>query len=292
MATSDNTKAAYNNGYDLFCKFRSEFHPRNSWPPSLEELTNFVAFLSVKGYAVSTVKTYLAAISHKIKISTSELPDYTSHFIIRKMLEGMKRERHSKDTRLPITIQLLYKLINTLPIVCTSSYEASLFSAAFSLAFFGFLRVGEFTVGPRNSNTALLKNDLIIHESSSYLEVNLRRSKTDQYGKGTQLIIPAIGGPYCPLLLMQHYLQQRPNISGQLFCHFGGKPLTRYQFNSILTKCLSRLSISGCNYKSHSFRIGAATYFHSQGVDDEIIRLLGRWKSDCYRLYIRIPAVK
>jgi hypothetical protein len=56
------------------------------------------------------------------------------------MLEGLRRSNKKKDTRLPISKELLSNLITVLPSVCASDYEAAHFSAAFSVALFGCLR--------------------------------------------------------------------------------------------------------------------------------------------------------
>ena len=59
------------------------------------------------------------------------------------MLEGFQRLKQPSDSKLPITEELLDRIIRNLPNVCTSFYEADLFSSAFSVAFHGLLRVGE-----------------------------------------------------------------------------------------------------------------------------------------------------
>ena len=46
---------------------------------------------------------------------------------------------------MPFFLGLLEKLIDALLHICQSSYETKLFASAFSLAFFGLLRVEEFT---------------------------------------------------------------------------------------------------------------------------------------------------
>ena len=54
----------------------------------------------------------------------------------------------------------------------------------------------------------------------------------------------------------------------------------------------SLLCIGGYNsrhYSSHNFRIGAATAAALAGMPDHAIQLLGRWKSDTFKRYIRPP---
>ena len=43
-------------------------------------------------------------------------------------------------------------------------------------------------------------------------------------------------------------------------------------------------------FSSHSFRKGGAVSLQSMGVEDSLIRRLGRWKSDAFNLYVRDPS--
>ena len=43
------------------------------------------------------------------------------------------------------------------------------------------------------------------------------------------------------------------------------------------------------NFYSYSFRIGAATSAASAGIPAWLIKVLERWSSDCYELYIKTP---
>jgi integrase len=41
------------------------------------------------------------------------------------------------------------------------------------------------------------------------------------------------------------------------------------------------------HFGTHSLRIGGATALFAAGADETVIRTMGRWSSDCYRLYVR-----
>ena len=58
--------------------------------------------------------------------------------------------------------------------------------------------------------------------------------------------------------------------------------------NAWLRSILKGAGVPG-NYSSHSYRIGAATSAALAGVPDRVIKVLGRWFSDCYVRYIRTP---
>lgn len=42
-------------------------------------------------------------------------------------------------------------------------------------------------------------------------------------------------------------------------------------------------------YSGHSFQIGAATTAAAVGIEDSLIKTLGRWESSTYLLYVRVP---
>jgi hypothetical protein len=88
----------------------------------------------------------------------------------------------------------------------------------------------------------------------------------------------------------KNYMKVRPDGPGPLFRHFNLSPLTRYQFTGVLSKAIKYLQLPGSSeYKSHSFRIGASTDLAIRGFSDEDIQRSGRWKSSCFKSYIRVP---
>lgn len=288
-STAVNTQKVYQQAWDSFQSFRVHYSLCNEFPVPLDHIVQYIAYLSLKSLSYQTVKTRIAALSFFHKISNSI--DHTKNYLVNKLLEGLRRSGKSKDTRAPITLPILTQLPKALVCICFSSYEAKLFHAAFTLAFFGFLRVGEIALSncKSNSSTVLSISDISIQ--NSMLKVNIRFSKTDRFGKTTTLYIDSVpSSVVCPVNAMKAYLSVRPAASNILFCHSDCKPLTQYQFSSVLKKCLKFLNLPTQQFKPHSFRIGAASLASMKNIPPNVIQSRGRWKSDAYRGYIRIKS--
>ncbi|VDI72855.1 Hypothetical predicted protein [Mytilus galloprovincialis] len=198
------------------------------------------------------------------------------------------------DSRLPITIDLLKNIIKILPAFCSSRYEAVLFSSAFSMGFFAFLRVGEMTTacGREGSNHAIKIENVEVtnHNIKNILGVfkNRPARSRDFNFCGPTIRCWNLSGKITARIFKDS-TSIRPRISGQLYCHFDGSPMTRYQFSGILKQALGYIGFDQSKYGTHSFRIGSATSATMLGFSDEQIKVMGRWSSDTFKSYIRIP---
>ena len=77
---------------------------------------------------------------------------------------------------------------------------------------------------------------------------------------------------------------------GPFFRFRSGSPLSRELFIKHIRDALSPYpDIDVNNYSGHSFHVGAATVASAVGVEDSLIRILGRWQSSTYQSYIRTP---
>ena len=54
-------------------------------------------------------------------------------------------------------------------------------------------------------------------------------------------------------------------------------------------RALELAGVEASNFNGHSFRIGAASTAAANGMEDSLIKTLGRWESDAYLRYIKIP---
>ena len=78
---------------------------------------------------------------------------------------------------------------------------------------------------------------------------------------------------------------------GPFFVLSDGIFLTRERFVWAVREALLSAGLESTNYAHHSFRIGAATTAACQGIQDSVIKMLGRWQSSAYTLYIHTPHI-
>ena len=252
--------------------------------------------LAQEGVAPATIKTYLAAVRHAQIIKGHPEPREASTLPrLRLVQQGVRRDRAESLTtahrpaRLPITPALLRMLR---PSSESPSYSECLLWAAATVCFFGFFRAGEITVPGESTFDArfnLAWGDVSVSEDNRTLRVFLKRSKTDQLMRGTEVFIGATGDDLCPVRATRHYVLRRGTSPGAFFRSAEGVALSKPRFVKLVRSALTRAGVPIDGYSGHSFRIGAATAASMAGVPDSVIQSLGRWASAAFLRYIRPP---
>ena len=216
------------------------------------------------------------------------LADPTAIFVVRKLLHGAKKLRTSFDQRTPVTKSILHQLVHSTPHISDCYYHNVLTAGMYLLAFHAFLRIGEIAVTSTAQRGQVLQVSQLTVTSSGCTVVLY--AYKHYAGPPVTLAIPVhTESPCCPVQAMRAYLALRGLSPGPLFIFPGGAPVTKSFFTTQLKKSLTWAGLSPLCYKGHSFRIGAATAAAMQGVSDEEIQRMGRWKSQAFKKYIRIP---
>ena len=213
------------------------------------------------------------------------------------MLRGIKKREAEKGVgpreRLPITPPLLVRLKEVWS-ASGGDRDSKMVWAACCLCFFAFLRAGEMTV-PSDKEfdpvVHLCVGDIAIDDPTqpAMLRVTIKQSKTDPFRKGVNLFVGRTSSPLCPVAAILDYLAVRGMRPGPLFLYQDGRLLTRLRFANAVRDGLSRAGVDQSRYCMHSFRIGAATTAAAKGIEDAVIKTLGRWESLAYLQYVRIP---
>ena len=306
MALSANTRATYRTGLAAFKSFCSMhnmgFQGQPTTVPSEEILCLFVCHCADKlGLSYATIKSYLAGVKNAyIEWGLGDpliTPLGQPMLELALVLRGIKKSRQpNKRLRLPITVEILSNLCKRLDGSLHGSYTDALMKAACTLAFFGFLRCGEFTTPTKTFHAEVgicLRDVAIFKDNNEFREVTLtlKQSKTDPFREGCKISFAPIAGHVCPIESLMNYLAMtvplKPTPHSPLFMCKDGSPLTRNLFLYLLDATCRRSQINPEGYSGHSFRIGAATTAAKCHVPEHIIQVLGRWASTCYKTYIR-----
>ena len=73
------------------------------------------------------------------------------------------------------------------------------------------------------------------------------------------------------------------------FCFPDRRSLSRQQLVEHLHRALQATGLDPKKFAGHSFRVAAATTAAAHGLEDSLIRTLGRWQSLAYLRYLKIP---
>ena len=242
--------------------------------------------------APSTISTYTSALSYVHKIRS--FSDPTKAFVVQKIMTAQSRLCSKPDIRLPITRSILHKLVLALSHTITSAYHILLFQTMFLVAFYGFFRVGELTIKTPARRHAVLKfQSLCFLKSQSEVQAAklvISDYKHNTTGRPFPIIIHRDSTvQFCPVEFLLRWCRVRGSNTGPLFCLDDGSAVKSEVFTRQLKGALAFCDLDCSRYKSHSFRIGAASLAAENGMSDAQIRGLGRWKSDAFKLYIRSP---
>ena len=245
---------------------------------------------SVLKLKYETIKLYLAGIRfYYIRAGHGDMLKGCDQ--LNYVLGGIKRSQNNvTKKRLPITADILKQLWKVLDKGAFSPFVDLMLKCMFSCAYFGFLRCGEITCQNANSAQFLHVSDVSL--GGDFYMLKLRTSKTDPFSRGVNITIYE-NTVFKPVHIMRSYLQVRNVLpcssQSPLFINdeFSLVPMLRDTFIQHLRSLLMQIGLKDLDYAGHSFRIGAATAAAAAGVEDHIIKDLGRWTSDCYVRYIR-----
>ena len=153
------------------------------------------------------------------------------------------------------------------------------------------LRAAEFTASKDDllSGKFLALSDLSVDRTPvpEFVFVRLHFSKTDQFGKGCTIVLARANSAICPVSAITSYLWSRGDKEGPLFVDGEFSPISKSKLTSKLKSSLMKCGIWG-NYTLHSFRVGAASTAAALGFPEYLLKALGRWSSDAYKVYIKL----
>ena len=280
---ANNTVRAYKsdfNDFGLFCA-KNGF---KSLPTAPDIISLYLSHLSSKEVKVSTLKRRLVSIKmvHKLK---GHYLDSKNPIIIETLM-GIKRRKGSiQRGKKPLLINSLKQIINVIDQQNKGEIKKFRDRSIILIGFSGGFR--------RNEIVSLDREDLDFVQEG--LKINIRRSKTDQFGEGFTKALPYFdSSKYCPVVSLKNWIEISKINSGPVFRRFikGSKlsenRLTDQTVALLIKEYLNLAGIDSKNCSGHSLRSGFATSAAESGVEERsIMEMTGHKSTEMVRRYIK-----
>jgi site-specific recombinase XerD len=280
---ANNTVRAYKsdfNDFELFC-LKNGF---KSLPSDPKIVSLYLTNLSTKNAKMSTLRRRLVSIGviHKLKGYYLD----TKHPSIIENVMGIKRRKGSMQIgKKPILINILKQIINVIDEQDKEDIKKLRDRSIILIGFSGGFR--------RNEIVSLDSDDLDFVPEG--IKINLRRSKTDQFGEGFTKALPYFdNSQYCPVVSLKKWIEISKITSGAVFRRFSkGSRLTENRLTDqtvalLIKEYLKLVGVDSKNYSGHSLRSGFATSAAESGAEERsIMAMTGHKSTEMVRRYIK-----
>ncbi|MDA8984959.1 tyrosine-type recombinase/integrase [Candidatus Pelagibacter sp.] len=280
---ANNTVRAYKSDFNDFRLFCAQ-NGFKALPSEPKIVSLYLTHLSTKNIKMSTLKRRLVSISviHRLKGQYLD----TKHPSIIENIMGIKRRKGSiQKGKKPLLINDLKQIINVIDKDKEEEIKKFRDRSILLIGFSGGFR--------RNEIISLDYDDLDFVTEG--LKINLKRSKTDQFGEGSVKGLPYFdNSQYCPVISLKKWIEVSNIGSGPLFRRFSkGSKLTENRLTDqtvalLIKKYLKLAGIESKNYSGHSLRSGFATSAADSGADERsIMAMTGHKSTEMVRRYIK-----
>ena len=280
---ANNTVRAYKSDFKDFGLFCSQ-KGFKSLPSDPKIVSLYLTHLSTKEAKMSTLKRRLVSIGviHRLKGYYLD----TKHPSIIENIMGIKRRKGSiQKSKKPILISSLKNIINVIDEQNKKEIKKIRDRTIILIGFSGGFR--------RNEIVSLNYDDLDFVPEG--LKINLRRSKTDQFGEGFTKALPYFdNSKYCPVVSLKKWIEFSKITSGPVFRRFvkglnlSEKRLTDQTVALLIKEYLQLAGIDSKNYSGHSLRSGFATSAAESGAEERsIMAMTGHKSTEMVRRYIK-----
>ena len=252
----------------------------------------YCAHLADQGIQSATIKSYVSAIKNILTIDGYKWCQEKVCLDI--VVRACRLKNDQVQPRLPIHFGLLEMLLFEIErlYAATQPYLCTMYIALFSLAYYGLMRISEITgsvhlvraqdthIGSNKKVLLLLYSSKMHGKESPPQKIKISESETS--GKKKKF--------FCPFKALRHYLAIRGPYADpkeQLFILVDKLPIPQSMLHNILRVLLQRVNLDPYFYSFQSMRAGRATDLFAFGYPVELIKRIGRWKSNAIYKYLK-----
>ena len=221
-----------------------------------------------------------------------------------QMLKGLKRiiTQRAKKMRRGISAEQL-KMAMAMMLDPEDPYHANL-RAALTCALQGLLRSAEYAIDPESGGKKFCMQKIlkflpsrgdikVLDDTKAVVMMHPCKNMHHLSGKTVPLVLAAGGTMIDAVAEIKNMLRvdlvdDSEAENTPLFRNPAtGKPLFTDTVRDVVKQLMQCIGQDPNEFGTHSLRIGGATALFAAGATPVVIRTMGRWSSDIYRLYVR-----
>jgi len=299
------TWSNYKTAEIMLAKCCKQNNIKKELPVSEATTITFILWLANERKAkAATINSYLAGVRQLHVMKGLEAPRLRTGLVKLALkgkahLDAAERRSQGKATRQPITPDILLLLKARLKSSVMAAVDKRMIWAVCTASFFGAFRGAELLCRSEQKFDpayTLLAEDVALSQSretgESSLQFKIKAPKEDKLGRSTIVDVFQSREDICPVAAFKKWRALGPpfEVGQPAFRWENGTPLTSRKLNSILKDRLTGY-LEGAEelYTTHSFRTGAASMMGTLGFSDEDIKAIGKWSSDAFLSYTKLP---
>ena len=275
---------------------------RPTWPHAnpreLRELINtpgvmeaFIVFAHEDGCCADTIVVYMSALKYHATDGYGQ-PAIPNRAIIKRLLMGCVKEQGPPgDGKVGIGIIRLRLMFDHLDSPFQRErYEAKLWRAMISSAFFAAFRVSEYLASEDDAKKLTMER--VFRRPDGWIRFDLHKTKNNSRGRMQPVFFPRLEDEIaCPATAIEAYIRVRPETDSTtpFFVDRKGKPMTYGRYNEGLVRLMEKIEpeLKG-RFSTKSFRIGATSDAYALNIARDDIGNMGRWAlgSTAYMSYV------
>lgn len=276
--------------------------PRSRPVENTLQFSSYAVYLFLHGWNTKergnqhgTIASKVSAIRWHHRVLTGYEPEMDAGFPL--VMRTLKRLSKPVAKKHPLTSNMLRKIFERLDL---SQSGHQLVWGLFLIGYFFLLRRGEFLkVDGKWESYVLRYGDIQFYDSNEVVckskravmvGIVLRGGKNNQYGRNEIRYQYATRDPLlCPVRGLAWI-----RMAGRVHKTKPWEPVSKISSNhgvgnghiiQVLKQISRDMGLDERNYSTHSIRIGGSTALLNAGAQPLVIKLLGRWLSDCYQEY-------
>jgi len=276
--------------------------PRTAAASNAIQFGSFAVYLFLHGWNTKdrgnqhgTIASKVSAIRWYHQVLTGYDPETDHGYQL--LMRSLKRLSKPVAKKHPITADMLRRIFDILDL---SQSGHQLLWGLLLIGYFFLLRRGEFLkVDGKWEKYVLRSGDIQFYDehevlckstNAAMVGIVLRGGKNNQYGRneiryqyatGDPLLCPVRGLAWIRLAGRKNRTRPEDPVS-----HItSGHGIRNSHMVQLLKYAAREMGLDDSHYSTHSIRIGGSTALLNAGAQPLVIKLLGRWLSNCYQQY-------